>query len=250
MDNMQPETRWLLLLFVILTLLTACSGTPAPASPAAPTVSAPTATAAPPSTVQPIVARAVTPTLSSAPDAIAEAGPFSGAQIVAALRQGGYVIYFRHGSTEATPDDRLPVDLNDCSTQRALSAKGREQATAIGQAIERLGIPIGEVLASPFCRTRETAMLAFGRERDEPDVQNMETVKDEADRAARIATLRRLLSTPPAAGTNRVIVAHVSTLSAATGVTVSEGGAAIFRPAGNGNYTLVAFVTAEEWAGL
>jgi phosphohistidine phosphatase SixA len=46
--------------------------------------------------------------------------------------------------------------------QRNLTDGGRADARAIGAAIRSLGIPIGEVLASPFCRTRETAELIFG----------------------------------------------------------------------------------------
>ena len=51
----------------------------------------------------------------------------------------------------------------DCASQRNLTDKGRGEARAIGEHVKRLGIPIGTVLASPFCRTMETARLAFGK---------------------------------------------------------------------------------------
>jgi phosphohistidine phosphatase SixA len=51
----------------------------------------------------------------------------------------------------------------DGARQRNLTDAGRADARAIGAAIRALGIPIGRVLASPFCRTRETAELIFGR---------------------------------------------------------------------------------------
>jgi broad specificity phosphatase PhoE len=179
-----------------------------------------------------------------------ETGPLAGERLVAALRRGGHVLYFRHAATQLTPDDQTPVDLADCATQRNLSEAGRAQSTAIGEAIRKLAIPIGTVLASPFCRTLDTARLAFGRATPEYGVENLETVKDDAERQARIAGARRLLSTPPAGGANTVIVAHGNILTAAASVTVPEGGAAIFRSEGNGRFTFVATVDPGEWAEL
>ena len=61
--------------------------------------------------------------------------------------------------------------FEDCAHQRNLTDGGRADARAIGAAIRSLGIPIGEVLASPFCRTRETAELIFGRATVSPAVR-------------------------------------------------------------------------------
>ena len=88
----------------------------------------------------------------------------AGRDLVARLRQGGHVIFVRHAATEATQDDPRP-DLADPSTQRNLSDEGRNQARQLGRAIRRLRIPVGMVMASPYARTRETAELAFGRDR-------------------------------------------------------------------------------------
>ena len=175
--------------------------------------------------------------------------PLRGDQLVSALRRGGYVLYFRHAATAQVPDDADPVVLSDCDTQRNLSAKGRRQARAIGRAIEMLEIPIGRVLASPFCRAVDTARLAFGRATREPVLENLETAEDEREREARIEGLRRLLSTPPEAGTNMVLVAHGFNIAAAADVMPAEGGAAIFRPEQR-RFTQVAAVTAGGWAQL
>ena len=86
-----------------------------------------------------------------------------GQALVDALKQGGHVILLRHMATEpVTPDPDL-FDLSDCSTQRALSEKGRSQAVLMGKAFRKLGIPFGEILSSPYCRCQETGKLAFGR---------------------------------------------------------------------------------------
>ncbi len=89
--------------------------------------------------------------------------PHAGATLLSALRAGGYVLYFRHTATDFGQNDEKMTGFEDCANQRNLTDAGRADARAIGAAIRSLGIPIGDVLASPFCRTRETAELIFGR---------------------------------------------------------------------------------------
>ena len=79
------------------------------------------------------------------------------------LRAGGLVVVLRHAATDFSKPDQDPVVVADCATQRNLSAQGRADARAIGRGVRRLELRIGKVLASPFCRTLETARIAFGR---------------------------------------------------------------------------------------
>ncbi len=59
--------------------------------------------------------------------------------------------------------------LGDCTTQRNLDAQGRSQAARIGEVMRANGITVGAVLASRWCRTTDTAELAFpGLVRAEP----------------------------------------------------------------------------------
>ncbi len=76
---------------------------------------------------------------------------------LAALAEGGYVLLLRHAST--TGKDEPSVDVTNCSTQRILSDKGREQARAIGRRLRDRGIRIGKTISSQYCRTKETAQL-------------------------------------------------------------------------------------------
>ena len=155
----------------------------------------------------------------------------AGADLLAALRQGGLVLYFRHARTDFSQDDTDLSDLSNCATQRNLSAEGRAQARLIGESIASLAIPIGEVLSSELCRTRETAELAFGRALPAPDLTSFGTAGSEAEEQERAAALRRLLATPPRPGTNTVLVGHLFNIQAAAGISLAEGQAAIFRPA-------------------
>ena len=82
------------------------------------------------------------------------------------LRQGGYVIFFRHVLADQGTD-ATQVILEDCNTQRNIADAGLRDARTIGQGFRLLSIPVGQVLSSEFCRALETAHIAFGRsERD------------------------------------------------------------------------------------
>src|SRR3954464_2544153 len=88
--------------------------------------------------------------------------PLQGAALVSALRQGGFVLYLRHASTGFGQNDEGMTDFANCASQRNLTDAGRAEARAIGAALRELRIPVGPVVASPFCRTMETARLVFG----------------------------------------------------------------------------------------
>jgi hypothetical protein len=121
-----------------------------------------------------------------------------GAKLLSALRGGGYVLYFRHTSTDFGANDEHMTSYADCATQRNLTEQGRAEARRIGAAIQSLAIPIGKVMASPFCRTMETAQLMFGRAVATPAVRGGPAQAD----AERYADLRKLLSTPVERGSN------------------------------------------------
>jgi broad specificity phosphatase PhoE len=166
-----------------------------------------------------------------------------GPALVEALRGGGYTLYFRHAPrvrASAPP----PADRPDCPGMLALSATGIAQSRAIGEALAALRIPIGESLASPMCRTMQTAQLIAGR------ATATETVRDENLGGAPFAPLARILATPPAAGTNRLVSGHVSAFNVLHGSPVlQEGEVAVYRGDGT-RRVLVARVRAEDWKAL
>lgn len=163
------------------------------------------------------------------------------------LRQGGYILYFRHALTRQEQEDRQPVTLGDCTTQRNLSEEGRRQAGGIGAALRALKIPIGKVLSSPFCRCVDTAQLAFGKAEISEDLYFAVGLA-KAERSAKGAALRRLLAEPPATGSNTVIVAHTANLDEATGYWPKpEGAAVLFRPDGAGGFRPIGRLPPEIW---
>src|SRR4029453_14559554 len=76
--------------------------------------------------------------------------------------------------------------------------RGIMEAKVVGMIFKSRGIPIGEVLASPMFRTRETAEYAFGRVADTALLRQLDPTLEQ----------RRLIAAAPAPGTNRVLVTH------------------------------------------
>ncbi len=171
----------------------------------------------------------------------------SGPELLAELRKGGYVIYFRHTSTDFSRDDVKSRSDDDCDNQRPLTDKGRDEARSIGAALRELKIPVGSVLASARCRTMETAMLTFGRAEPENAVRGGPSAPDGADR---YAGLRKLFSTPPKPGANLVIASHGNPFYATAGAPyLAEGEAAVVRPLGK-DFEIVARVRHDAWLAL
>jgi hypothetical protein len=178
-------------------------------------------------------------TASSAP---AQGQGLEGRALLNALRGGGYVIYFRHTATDFSRRDDAMTGYDDCANQRLLSPQGRSDATAIGQRIVDLKLPVGEVLASPMCRTMDHARLSFGRAAPTPEIRE--------GRSDDYPGLKRLFATPVRAGTNRWIVGHGIPFRAVAGPPhLAEGEAVVMRPLGSA-WVVVARIMVPDWAGL
>jgi phosphohistidine phosphatase SixA len=170
--------------------------------------------------------------------------------LAGALQRGGLVLVLRHAATDFSKPDQDPVVLSDCRTQRNLSAQGRADARAIGRGVRRLGLRIQRVLASPFCRTKETARLAFGRFRISQALLNTVVAAHDARWRKQIQAARRLLGTRPARGMLTVLVTHGSVVGDTTGHTLAEGEALVFRPLGSSRFRLVGRILPREWRAL
>jgi broad specificity phosphatase PhoE len=165
--------------------------------------------------------------------------------IVRTLRAGGLTLLMRHALTDAAINQQEL--LRSCASQRNLTIAGREQARAVGRAIRRLRIPIGQVRASPLCRTRDTARLAFGRATTDRMLVSAGVVGTAADDARRGRALRALVRRPPPAGENTVLVTHSPNIRAASGYeTVAEGEILVLGAGGR----TIGRVKAEQWPAL
>jgi phosphohistidine phosphatase SixA len=179
---------------------------------------------------------------------------FKGPEIVAKLKQGGYVIMLRHMATVHSPDSLYGVDLEDCTTQRILSEEGQQQARDLGEAFRKLDIQVGQVYVSPYCRTRETSKLAFGREGEISDTLSVWDELEVEEKTARGTEIRQMLDTPPTKpGTNTVLVTHTGNLLWSFGLdSRPEGLSHVFKPTGLsiGRASYLGMVRPEEWRSL
>jgi len=179
----------------------------------------------------------------------------SGQPLLAALKEGGHVIFFRHAATEKDYADQADPNmrLDDCETQRKLSKEGIRDARAIGAAFSRLKIPVGSIVTSDYCRSWKTADLAFGRhDRKNPNL-NFLPFEDYTD--AQVETMKQqmlpILSEMPASGTNSIIVGHDDLFEAATGIYPDPQGIAyVLKPDGNGRFVIIANLLPQEWNKL
>lgn len=160
------------------------------------------------------------------------------------MRSGGHVIYFRHGATTWSGIDRIEWPRE---RQRLLSDLGIAQSRQIGAAFRSIGIPVGQVLASPFARCRDMAEIAFGRVEVTMDLLGL--LSDDQGRARRMDYLRDKLVNPPASGTNRIIVSHRSNIAEVASVYLTEGEAVVTRPVAGG-FENVAQLMPEDWPNI
>jgi broad specificity phosphatase PhoE len=166
------------------------------------------------------------------------------------LQAGGVVLVLRHAATDFSKPDQDPVDLSDCGTQRNLSRLGRADARAIGRGVRRLRLRVSTVLTSVFCRTRETARLAFARATVSPALLNTIASAHDARWRRQIRAVRRLFGTSPRRGTVAVLVTHGVVVFDATGLTLEEGEALVLRPLGSSRFRLLGRILPREWRTL
>ena len=92
---------------------------------------------------------------------------------------GGYILHFRHAERDKWIDvqmyDALESDVHNNGNNKTrfaekdyfakavcLNERGLIQARAIGEHLKNINFPLGFIVSSPSCRSRQTADIAFG----------------------------------------------------------------------------------------
>jgi phosphohistidine phosphatase SixA len=152
----------------------------------------------------------------------------------AALKAPTSIVLFRHALAPGGGDPP-GFKLDDCSTQRNLSPEGETQAKRIGQVFIERGIKVQAVWHSAWCRTRDTAQLAFANLREsafrvEPAFNSF--FSDRSTSSVQTAAARKLLLAWSGPGT-LVIVTHQVNITALTDIVPQSGeGVVLQRQAG------------------
>lgn len=132
----------------------------------------------------------------------------------AVLKRGG-VVLFRHANVPGVGDP-AGMKIGDCATQRNLDDVGRAQARRIGEVFRSRGIAVGKVLASQWCRSTQTAELAFpGQVTTEPAYNSF--FGDRSSEPQQTDAARKILDGWSGPGA-LVVVTHQVNITALTGV--------------------------------
>jgi len=164
--------------------------------------------------------------------ACAPAWAIEDARLWEQLRRGGNVILVRHASTLPGLGDPPEFKLGDCATQRNLSEAGREEARRIGERLRAERVPVAQVYTSPWCRCRDTAMLAFGKSEDWAALSSVFDLPDK-DREYTERVKKRIgtYSSREMKG-NVVMVTHNVNIASLTKLSVAPGEMVVVRPDG------------------
>lgn len=170
------------------------------------------------------------------------------------IQQGGHVLYLRHAPTEPKTTDKhqqsvqggFSVNYDDCSSQRNLSALGREVAGNIKRHLERLSIPIGSVASSPYCRAFDTAKIIFQQVIVDYDLAySLSKDSAESKRLGKYLTTAILSAEP--LDSNSVFVGHSTNLRDGLGVWPKpEGVLVVFKKHGS-DLLYKGMIVPDDW---
>ncbi|EJR57400.1 hypothetical protein IIO_04927 [Bacillus cereus VD115] len=132
--------------------------------------------------------------------------------LLKAIKAGGYNLYLRHGEKEREPGGVL--DLKDCKTQSNLTDNGKKQSEKLGEIFRKQKVPVQyPVFTSPYCRTKDTGKLAFGKQNIEvmdelAEINNLNIDNPNEQQRLVKEKLIRIFETEPNSQVNRIFIAH------------------------------------------
>src|ERR1043166_8681246 len=139
----------------------------------------------------------------------------------AALRAGAHVALMRHADAPGGAGDPPGFRVEDCTTQRNLSEKGRADAAKIGARLKREAVAFDRILSSPWCRCKDTGtLLDLGPVETEATFGNVVVLHDQ--RESLTAGARALIAgwNGP---TNLLVVTHGANIAALTTLWPASG---------------------------
>ena len=150
----------------------------------------------------------------------------------------GYVLLLRHSLAPGAGDPQN-FDLRDCSTQRNLSALGRQDAKDVGTWLERRQIKIARVESSRWCRAKETAtLLNLGKVRLNRNLDSLFQEADALNHPQTIKVRKQIVNHRNKKGL-LILVGHFVNIAAITNVGVDSGEGVLVRADGKGSIKVV-----------
>lgn len=151
------------------------------------------------------------------------------------LAAGGKVVLMRHGEVKAGRNngDSLARDPT-CQRERNLSDAGEAQARRVGETFRARGIAVAGVRHSPFCRTADTARLAFGGGTPAAYLFLREVLGAE-EAAAQTRTLSEVIGGFAGPG-NLVLVTHEPNVAAVSFELIKPADLLVLQPRGGSDF--------------
>jgi len=160
------------------------------------------------------------------------------------MKAGGHILMIRHAPAPGYGDP-ANFKIGDCSTQRNLDGRGREQATAIGKMLRSKGIASARVYSSQWCRCYETGeLLALGPVAELPALNSFFELTQ--NREPNLKALRKFIADQPPDGRLVILVTHFVTVSAITGEGVSSGEGVLLKLNKDAPYEVVGRVNFDR----
>jgi phosphohistidine phosphatase SixA len=185
-------------------------------------------------------------------------------RLIDALRKGGYVFYFRHGTANECQDveplgtadkTEKPGWWKSCdsncatATARQISPEGIAEMKQLGRELARLKLPFSKVVSSEFCRNVQSAKLLALKNRGKllPVATAKHLTSFVYDEPNRCKNVYAMLGEPPPRGSNVVLVGQKGNECPVVGA-LDPAGVAIFKPDGQGGTQAVATLKWTDWA--
>jgi len=155
------------------------------------------------------------------------------AEVWAALRAGRHVALMRHTDAPGGVGDPAGFRIEDCATQRNLSAKGRADAEKIGARLKSERIAFEKIISSPWCRCMDTAtLLQLGPVAAEATFGNVVVLSDQ--RQSLTAGARAVIEQWNGSGV-LLVVTHGANIAALTGISPASGEIVVVKKGGGGS---------------
>lgn len=162
-------------------------------------------------------------------DGRAQSGPWAN------LRTPDHFALIRHALAPGTYDPS-GFRIDDCTTQRNLSAEGRAQAVRIGELFRANGITAVRLYASQWCRCLETAtLMKLGDASPQPLLNSFAQNRDRA--VQQTAALRPWIAQLDLTGPT-VMVTHQVVITALSEVFPGNGEIVVMRREAGGSLTV------------
>lgn len=158
------------------------------------------------------------------------------AKLLQKLSSGDHFAMMRHALAPGVGDP-ASFSLQDCSTQRNLSEKGRQQSRAIGELFRKNGLESAEIYSSQWCRCLETAsLLGLGEVKELPVINSF--FRNFADEGPQTKALSQWIEGQELMKP-LLLVTHQVNITAFTGIYPSSGEIIIVQRKEKGDYSVV-----------